>query len=68
MAAAFGLMSFAQFPGMQPFGVHAVHIVVRNRNVALYGVVSSQADRTIVDVRARQVPGVQSLHTTVMVQ
>jgi hypothetical protein len=68
MAAAFGLMSFAQFPGMQPFGVHAVHIVVKNRHVSLFGVVSSRADRTIVDVRARQVTGVLSLDTDVVVQ
>jgi len=56
--AAYGLGLMARFPGMQPLGTHAIHIVVRNRRVMLHGAVTSAADRDIAVQRARAVGGV----------
>lgn len=47
-----------RFPGMQPVGVYAIHIVVKNGRTMLLGVVDSAADRQIAEVRAREVTGV----------
>lgn len=46
------------FPGMQPVGPYAIHIIVRNGRTMLLGVVDSAADRQIAEVRAREVTGV----------
>jgi hyperosmotically inducible periplasmic protein len=46
------------FPGMQPVGIYAIHIVVKNGRTMLLGVVDSAADRQIAEVRAREVTGV----------
>ena len=46
------------FPGMQPVGIYAIHIVVQNGRTMLLGVVDSAADRQIAEVRAREVTGV----------
>lgn len=59
--AAYGLSLMARFPGMQPLGTHAIHIVVKNRRVMLYGAVTSAADRNIVNQRARAVGGVMQV-------
>lgn len=56
--AAYGLSLMARFPGMQPLGTHAIHIIVRNRRVMLHGAVTSEADRNIAVQRARAVSGV----------
>jgi osmotically-inducible protein OsmY len=61
-------MSFARFPGMQPFGNHAVHIVVKDRRTMLLGVVRSEADRTIVGIRAKGVSGVFEVENGVLVR
>ena len=47
-----------RFPGMQPVGVYAIHIVVKNGRTMLLGVVDSAADRQVAEVRAREVTGV----------
>ena len=47
-----------RFPGMQPVGGYAIHIIVKNGRTMLLGVVDSAADRQIADVRAREVTGV----------
>jgi hyperosmotically inducible protein len=47
-----------RFPGMQPVGRYPIHIVVKNGRTMLLGVVDSQADRQIAEVRAREVTGV----------
>ena len=47
-----------QFPGMQPVGPYAIHIVVKNGRTMLLGIVDSAADRQIAEVRAREVTGV----------
>jgi hyperosmotically inducible periplasmic protein len=46
------------FPGMQPVGRYAIHIVVNNGRTMLLGGVDSEADRQIAEVRAREVSGV----------
>jgi BON domain-containing protein len=46
------------FPGMQPVGIYAIHIVVKNGRTMLLGVVDTEADRQIAEVRAREVTGV----------
>jgi hyperosmotically inducible periplasmic protein len=47
-----------QFPGMQPVGPYAIHIVVTNGRTMLLGIVDSATDRQIAEVRAREVTGV----------
>ena len=46
------------FPGMQPVGPYAIHIIVKNGRTTLLGVVDSAADRQVAEVRAREVTGV----------
>ena len=46
------------FPGMQPVGPYAIHIIVKNGRTMLFGIVDSAADRQIAEVRAREVTGV----------
>jgi hyperosmotically inducible periplasmic protein len=46
------------FPGMQPVGIYAIHVVVKNGRTMLLGVVDSAPDRQIAEVRAREVTGV----------
>jgi hyperosmotically inducible periplasmic protein len=47
-----------RFPGMQPVGPYAIHIVVKNGRTMLLGIVDSAADCQIAEVRAREVTGV----------
>jgi hyperosmotically inducible periplasmic protein len=46
------------FPGMQPVGGYAIHIVVRNGRTMLLGDVDNEVDRRLAEVRAREVSGV----------
>src|SRR5262245_63513798 len=46
------------FPGMQPVGPYAIHIIVKNGRTTLLGVVNNASDRQIAEVRAREVTGV----------
>ena len=50
-----------------PVGNHPIHIVVRNGNIALYGTVLNEADKTQVGMLANQVTGAFSVenHLTV---
>ena len=56
-----------QFPGMQPVGPYAIHIVVKNSRTMLLGVVDSAADRQIAEVRAREVTGVFEVENSLAV-
>ena len=56
------------FPGMQPVGNHAIHIVVSRGRVALFGVVSSEADRTRATFAARGVFGVFGVDNNLQVR
>jgi hyperosmotically inducible protein len=52
------LRDVQRFPGMQPVGGYAIHIVVKNGRTMLLGTVDSAADRQVAEVRAREVTGV----------
>lgn len=46
-----------RFPGMQPFGTYAIHIIVKRGRTLLIGEVDSEFDKTVAGLRAREVPG-----------
>src|SRR5215212_10530817 len=56
-----------QFPGMQPVGPYAIHIIVKGGRTMLLGVVDSAADRQIAEVRAREVTGVFEVENSLTV-
>lgn len=51
----------------QPLGLYSIHIVVRHGQTTLYGVVDSEADRQIAEVRAREVFGTFGVANEVVV-
>ena len=51
----------------QPLGLYSIHIVVRHGQTTLYGVVDSDADRQIAEVRAREVFGVFGVDNEIVV-
>ena len=57
------LQEESRFPGMQPVGPYAIHIVVKNGRTTLHGSVDSAGDRQIAEVRAREVTGVFQVET-----
>ncbi|MGA7156295.1 MAG: BON domain-containing protein [Acidobacteriaceae bacterium] len=50
-----------------PIGFHAIHIIVDNGHVTLYGVVDSKGDATIAKVQADTVSGVFSVNSDLIV-
>ena len=57
-------------PGLQRYGlgsIPAIHIIVKNGNVTLEGVVDSEMDRNLVNLRANQVPNVFSVKNNLVV-
>jgi osmotically-inducible protein OsmY len=50
-----------------PTGFHAIHIIVRNGNVTLTGVVNNEADMAVAGIRASGVPGVFSVDNQLQV-
>lgn len=50
-----------------PIGYHAIHIIVKNGNVTLTGVVNNEADMAIAGIRANGVPGVFSVDNQLQV-
>jgi osmotically-inducible protein OsmY len=56
-----------RFPGMQPVGPYAIHIIVKNGRTMLLGIVDSAADRQIAEVRAREVTGVFEVENSLTV-
>jgi hyperosmotically inducible periplasmic protein len=50
-----------------PLGWHAIHIIVKNGNVTLTGVVDNSGDFTIAGMRANGVPGVFSVDNDLQV-
>jgi BON domain-containing protein len=47
----------ARFPGTEPAGDYPIHVIVKNGRVLLLGVVDSEGDKTMANMKARQVPG-----------
>lgn len=68
MAARYDAMQFARFPGMQPLGIYPIHIVVKGGRTTLLGVVGSEADKTMVGFRAREVGQVFSVENELLVE
>jgi hyperosmotically inducible protein len=57
-------------PGLSRYSVQAVpsiHIIVKNGNVTLEGVVDSEADKNLAGIRANQVPNVFSVKNNLVV-
>lgn len=54
--AIYGYPALADRYGFQ--ALPSIHIIVRNGNVTLEGVVANQADKNIAGIQANQVPGV----------
>ena len=50
-----------------PIGYHAIHIIVQNGNVTLAGVVDSDADLALAEMRANSVSGVFSVQNELQV-
>jgi osmotically-inducible protein OsmY len=51
-----------------PIGFHAIHLIVKNGNVALYGVVNNEMDKTIAGMQANSAPGAFSVDNDLIVQ
>jgi hyperosmotically inducible protein len=51
-----------------PIGFHAIHIIVKNGNVTLYGVVLNQSDAAIAGMQANSAPGAFSVDNDLIVQ
>ncbi|MEO8737536.1 MAG: BON domain-containing protein [Edaphobacter sp.] len=51
-----------------PLGYHAIHIIVKNGNVTLYGVVLNQSDAAIAGMQANSAPGSFSITNNLVVQ
>jgi hyperosmotically inducible protein len=51
-----------------PRGFHAIHIIVKNGNVTLYGVVLNASDEAIAGMMANSTPGVFSVDNDLIVQ
>ena len=50
-----------------PIGFHAIHIIVKNGNVALYGVVNNETDKAIAGMQANSAPGAFSVDNDLIV-
>lgn len=55
------------FPGMQPVGIYPIHIIVKNGRTMLLGIVDNTGDRTLAEVRAREVTGVFEVENSLTV-
>jgi osmotically-inducible protein OsmY len=51
-----------------PIGFHAIHIIVNNGNVILYGVVNNEMDKSIAGIQANAAPGAFSVDNDLIVQ
>jgi osmotically-inducible protein OsmY len=67
MGARYELYQSRRFPGTQPFGTYPIHIIVKNGRTTLMGVVDSEMDRRMAEIRAREVSGVFSVKNELVV-
>jgi hyperosmotically inducible protein len=51
-----------------PIGFHGIHIIVKNGNVTLYGVVNNAGDAAIAGMQANSAPGAFSVDNDLIVQ
>jgi len=68
MGARYELRHARRFPGTQPFGIYPIHIIVKNGKTTLMGLVGSEMDRRIAEMRAREVSGVFSVENELVVE
>ncbi len=52
---------------MEPLGNYAIHIIVKNGVVTLYGVVNNNVDKTKAELDVRQIFGVRSVNNQIQV-
>ena len=64
---SFGMMA-GGITNNPPIGYHAIHIIVNNGHVTLYGVVLNQSDATIAYIQANGTPGVFSVDNDLVVE
>ncbi len=64
---SFGLMA-GGITNNPPIGFHAIHIIVKNGNVTLYGVVNNEMDSSIAGIQANSAPGAFSVDNDLIVQ
>jgi len=50
-----------------PLGPHPIHIIVKNGNITLEGVIDTEMDKSILNVQANSVPGAFSVTNNVVV-
>lgn len=50
-----------------PIGYHAIHIIVKNGNVTLFGVVNNSGDVAVAGMQANSAPGAFSVNNELMV-
>ncbi|MGC1870175.1 MAG: BON domain-containing protein [Acidobacteriaceae bacterium] len=50
-----------------PMGFNAIHIIVKNSHVMLFGVVDSESDKSIAGIQAKTVPGVFGVENNLIV-
>jgi osmotically-inducible protein OsmY len=50
-----------------PIGYHAIHIIVKNGNVTLFGVVNNETDVAIAGMQANAAPGAFSVDNDLIV-
>jgi hyperosmotically inducible periplasmic protein len=50
-----------------PIGFHAIHIIVKNGNVILFGVVNNETDKAIAGMQANSAPGAFSVDNDLIV-
>ena len=67
MSARYDLYQSRRFPGLQPFGTYPIHIIVKNGRTTLLGIVDSQMDKQMAEVRAREVSGVFGVENELVV-
>jgi len=51
-----------------PLGYHAIHIIVKNGNVTLYGVVANESDAAIAGMQANSAPGAFGVTNNIVVE
>jgi hypothetical protein len=68
MEARYALLDMARFPGLEPYGTYPVHIIVKDRRVALIGVVINETDKAQIVTRARLVPHTLGFEDAIMVR
>jgi len=65
---AFSPLASGLFTGMEPARDYPIHVIVKNMRVPLIGVVDNDGDKTLAEMKARQVPGSFEVKNELMVE